>query len=133
MSDAGPFDAVKNDPPEPWGPRTMGSGAGLRQVPNDPNSTDMMGRDQISERVQRLESDHRALLMAFGAAFVILIGTFGAGYLALAAKIDAGFAQVGQKADTLSTAISQVHTDVAVLKERSSNTSVAPDSRTEQP
>ncbi len=71
-------------------------------------------------RIARLESDHRALLVAFGAAFVILIGTLGGGYLALANKIDSGFSGAAQKSDALTAQVADIKTDVAVLTDRSS-------------
>jgi outer membrane murein-binding lipoprotein Lpp len=79
----------------------------------------MLGRDPLAGRVDRLEGDHRALLIAFGAAFVIIIGAFAAGYIALAAKIDAGFAQSAQRTEGLSSNIAELKTDVAILRERS--------------
>lgn len=118
MSDAGPFDAVDVAPPAPWGPRPMGQGAGLRPAPSDPNNGDISEREQIAGRVDRLESDHRFLLGSFGAAFVFLIVMFGSGYLALAAKIDSGFSASAQRSEALAASLSEVRTDVAVLKER---------------
>lgn len=117
MSDAGPFDAVQADPPAPWGARPLAGGIGLRQLPNDPNSNDMT-KDQLSSRVDRLESEHRALLIAFGAAFVILLAAFGGGFVFLAGKLDTGFSQVSQKIDATNAVSAQILSDVAVLKER---------------
>ena len=77
-----------------------------------------MTKDQLSNRVDRLENDHRALLIAFGAAFVILLGAFGGGFIFLAGKLDTGFSQVSQKIDTTNAVSAQIQSDVAVLKER---------------
>ena len=69
-----------------------------------------------SERIRTLESDHRSLLLAFGAAFVVTTGSMAAGYFGLAAKQDAGFDRVSAKIDLLATAVGDVKSDVAVLK-----------------
>lgn len=81
-------------------------------------TSDGMGTD-IEKRVSTLEGDHRALMIAFGAAFVILISAFGGGYLALSNQISSGFDRVGTKLDVMSGDIAQTKTDIAVLEERS--------------
>jgi len=96
----------------------MDHGAGLRAAPSEPNNEDMSERGQIAGRVDRLESDHRFPLGAFGAAFVFLILMFGSGYLALAAKIDSGFSASAQRSEALAASLAEVRTDVAVLTER---------------
>ena len=73
----------------------------------------------IDKRVSTLEGDHRALLIAFGAAFVILITALGGGYLALSNQISSGFDRAGTKFDVISSDIAQTKTDIAVLEERS--------------
>lgn|GEM_PF-5012458 len=77
-----------------------------------------MGTD-LEKRISTLEGDHRALLVAFGAAFVILIAAFAGGYLALSNQISSGFDRIGNKLDAMSADIAQTKTDVAVLEERS--------------
>jgi hypothetical protein len=78
----------------------------------------MSNVDQISARVDRLEGDHRALPVAFGAAFVVLLAIFGGGFMAIASKLDAGFAASAQRDEAITASIAEVRTDVAVLKER---------------
>ena len=69
-----------------------------------------------SERLRTLESDHRSLLIAFGAAFVVILGSMTGAYLSLATKQDAGFERVSAKIDSLASAVGDVKADVAVLK-----------------
>lgn len=76
-----------------------------------------------NDRIGTLEKDHRALLVAFGAAFLFIIVMFASGYLALSARMDAGFDRVSSKVDVLSakvdllaSATSDIKADVAVLK-----------------
>ncbi len=69
-----------------------------------------------SDRIGTLERDHRALLIAFGTAFVFIIVMFAAGYLALSAKVDAGFDRVSSKIDLLASTTADIKADVAVLK-----------------
>ncbi|WP_396593757.1 hypothetical protein [Brevundimonas sp. R86498] len=73
-------------------------------------------QSSTSDRIGTLERDHRALLLAFGAAFVFIIVMFGAGYLSLAAKLDAGFDRVSSKIDLMASEVSGLKADVAVLK-----------------
>ncbi|MBX9614088.1 MAG: hypothetical protein K2X25_00700 [Caulobacteraceae bacterium] len=73
-------------------------------------------QSSTSDRIGTLERDHRALLLAFGAAFVFIIVMFAAGYLSLAAKLDAGFDRVSSKIDLMASDVSAVKADVAVLK-----------------
>lgn len=79
-----------------------------------------MGTD-LEKRVSTLEGDHRTLLIAFGAAFVILIGAFGGGYLALSTQMSSGFDRLGSKLDVISSDAAATKTHVAVLDERSKN------------
>ena len=79
----------------------------------------MSSRDHLTARVDRLESDHRALLIAFGAAFVVLIGVFGAGYLAISGQLNSGFNASAERDAATTASIAALRTDVAVLKERS--------------
>ena len=73
-------------------------------------------QSSTSDRIGTLERDHHMLLVAFGAAFVFIIVMFAAGYLSLSSKLDAGFDRIGTKMDTLSAAVGEIKTDVAVLK-----------------
>lgn len=69
-----------------------------------------------SDRIGTLEKDHRALLLAFGAAFVFIIVMFAARYLSLSARMDAGFDRVSAKIDLLASTTADIKADVAVLK-----------------
>jgi len=69
-----------------------------------------------SERLRTLESDYRSLLIAFGAAFVVIMGSMAAGYFSLASKQDAGFDRMSAKIDLMAAAVGDVKSDVAVLK-----------------
>ncbi len=73
-------------------------------------------QSSTSDRIGTLERDHRALLMAFGAAFVVLLTIFGGGFIAISSKIDAGFAASAQRDEATTASIAELRTDVAVLK-----------------
>lgn len=102
--------------PAPWGPRPLGSGQGLQRQPEPPKLEDMTAT--LEPRVKQVEADVRTLMIAFGAAFVVLILAFGGGYLALSAQQSASTERLATKLDSIGTQLSDVKTGVAVLEER---------------
>ncbi|PZT99866.1 MAG: hypothetical protein DI624_04120 [Brevundimonas sp.] len=65
----------------------------------------------LTSRMQRIE-----VAWVSGMAFVLV--AFASGFLFIAAKMDSSFARMDDKLDALGSQVSEVRSDVAVLKER---------------
>ena len=102
------YAGVSVGPPEPWGPRVLGQGQGLKVPPEKPK---LSGMAALEARVNRIEG-------AAVAAFVFLLVAFASGYLLLSNQQAAQTEKISTKLDVLTAQLGEVRTDVAVIKER---------------
>lgn len=101
---------------EDLGALPPGNAGALKNSGGGGTFDDMTWQDAVQRVDAKVDSNFKWVIGVFGAGFMVLLAAFASAFLILTDDIQSGNEKIAVKLDTISAQISDVKTDVAILK-----------------